>query len=85
MTQSYPKKKTTARMILNIIAGSKGRGATKSEIMKIIFLVLGRHEYRITEDRGKYSSYFTASKFEYGVVPRFCTKVGNRWYMRKRY
>lgn len=83
MTQTYPKKKTNARMILNIIAGS--RGVTKSEIMKILFLVIGRKEYRITEDRGKYSSYFTTSHREYGVVPRFCTKVGRRWYMRKRY
>jgi len=85
MTHSYPRNRTNARMILNIIAGSKGRGATKSEIMKIIFLVTGRKEYRITEDRGKYSSYFATSKFQYGVVPRFCTKVGRRWFMRKKY
>lgn len=83
MTQSYPKKGTNARMILNIIAGS--RGVTKSEIMKILFLVIGRKEYCITEDRGKYSSYFSSYPGEYGVVPRFCTKIGKRWYMRKRY
>lgn len=79
MTKSYPKKGTIAWMILNIIKHSRSRGIQKCDIMSTIFLVMGKKDYSITKDRGKFSSYFTKNTYQYGVVPMFCTKVGTRW------
>lgn len=76
---TYPARGTIAWMILNLIKFSHNRGAQKHEIMSLIFAVMGRGHYDITDDRGKFSSYFTLSGGQYGVVPRFCKKVGRRW------
>jgi hypothetical protein len=81
---SYPRKMSIAWMILNIIRASGTRGIMKHEIMSILFLVLGRGSYDIIKDRGYFSSYFTRSCKQYGVVPRHCYKVGRRWFIRTK-
>ena len=75
----YPKNGTHARMILNIIKSYGSRGCMKHEILNHLFRILYGKEYKITEDRGLFSSYFTRSLFQYGIVPKFCKKSGRHW------
>ena len=84
MTATYPSKKTIGRMILNLIKFSRSRGAQRWEIMTVIFAVIGRGHYDHIRDRGKYSSYFSVGNNQYGVVPRFCKKVGRKWYYNSK-
>lgn len=78
-TYKYPKNGTIARMILNIIKSYGSRGCMKHEIMNHLFRILYGREYKITEDRGLFSSYFTKINFYYGIVPKFCKKIRRRW------
>jgi hypothetical protein len=91
----YPRKKTIAWMILNIIKTAGPDGIRRKDIMKILFKVLGREPYDTTLDRGWYCSYFTDPDFainhrrfwnvteQYGIVPKLCKKVNGKYWVLK--
>ena len=82
---TYPRKKTIAWLILNIIKASGPNGIRRKHIMQILFIVLGKQPYDTDLDRGWYSSYFndprTAVFYRpYGIVPLLCKKVNGKYW-----
>lgn len=80
----YPRRGTKAWMMLNIIKHSGNKGLMRHEIMREIFMIMGRGEYSIIRHRGHSSSYFTTKNGQYGVIPKFCHKIGRRWIINDR-
>ena len=79
----YPRRKTIAWMILNIIKAAGHNGIRRKHIMQILFIVLGRDAYNTELARGWYSSYFHNNNGQYGIVPNLCEKVNGKYWVLK--
>jgi hypothetical protein len=85
MKTKIPRAGTQARFMIDLIIKSGEEGLTRKEIMTKVFQRRYKnYQYDAVEHRGFKASYFTESMYQYGIIPKLCTKKPgtHKWVFR---